>query len=138
MHMIKTLFIRNILSLALVLAIMMAGFVAVPLSVSACGNGSGSSQDQVLNGVGESGGTCNSAGVTNTVAQAVNILSLIVGIAAIIVIIVSGLRYITSGGDSAKVGAAKNTLIYALIGVAIAALAQFLVHFVLNRASSAI
>ena len=47
-------------------------------------------------------------------------------------IIISGFKYVTAGGDSAKVGSAKNTLIYALVGLVIAALAQFIVHFVFS------
>jgi hypothetical protein len=67
----------------------------------------------------------------------VNIFSLIVGVAAVIMIIVGGFRYITSGGDSTKVGGAKNTLIYAIVGLIIVALAQAIVHFVLNNATTA-
>jgi hypothetical protein len=51
-------------------------------------------------------------------------------------IIVAGLKYIASAGDSNKVSSAKSTLIYALVGVLIAALAQLLVHFVLHQASN--
>jgi hypothetical protein len=46
------------------------------------------------------------------------------------------LRYITSGGDSTKVSGAKNTLIYAIIGLIIVALAQLIVHFVLGQAQT--
>jgi hypothetical protein len=48
-------------------------------------------------------------------------------------IIWGGLRYITSGGDSAKITSAKNTIIYALIGLVVVALAQFIVKFVLAK-----
>jgi hypothetical protein len=68
----------------------------------------------------------------------VNIFSLIVGIIAIIMIIVGGFRYITSGGSSDKVGGAKNTLVYAIIGLIIVALAQIIVHFVLNQTNNAV
>ena len=74
----------------------------------------------------------NGSGVTSLVGAIVKILSIVVGIVAVIMIIISAMRFMTSGGDSGKVAAAKNALIYALIGVAVAALAQFLVHFVFN------
>jgi hypothetical protein len=78
---------------------------------------------------------------TNSLASlaktVVNILSLIVGILAVIMIIYGGLRYITSGGSSEGVGGAKNTIIYAIIGLVIVALAQLIVHFVLNAAFNA-
>lgn len=63
----------------------------------------------------------------------VNILSVIVGIVAVIMIIYGGFKYITSGGDSGNVSTAKNTIIYAIIGLVIVALAQFIVHFVLAQ-----
>jgi uncharacterized membrane protein len=62
----------------------------------------------------------------------VNLFSLIVGIVAVIMIIYGGFRYITSGGESGAVGNAKNTLIYAIVGLIIVALAQLIVHFILN------
>ena len=54
------------------------------------------------------------------------------GIAPIIMIFVAGFKYMTSGGDANKVGSAKTTLIYAIIGLALAALAQLLVKTVLK------
>jgi hypothetical protein len=63
----------------------------------------------------------------------INIFSLIVGIVAVIMIIVAGLKYITSGGDSGNVTGAKNTILYAVIGLIIVALAQVIVRFVLNQ-----
>ncbi len=65
----------------------------------------------------------------------VTMVSYIAGIAAIIMIIVAAIRYTTSGGDATRVSAAKSALIYALIGIAVAGLAQILVHFVLSSAA---
>jgi hypothetical protein len=55
---------------------------------------------------------------------------------AVIMIIVGGLKYITSGGDSNNVSSAKSTIIYAIIGLVVVALAQFIVQFVLNKVTS--
>jgi hypothetical protein len=78
---------------------------------------------------------CNTGGSDTGIATflswAVNIFSAIVGIIAVVMIIVGGLKYITSGGDSSKVGSAKNTLLYAIIGLIIVVMAQVIVHFVL-------
>ena len=104
---------------------------------AACAN-DGSSKSQVLIGVGESGGNCSSTGVTGLVSTVVTVLSYLAGVIAIIMIIWAGFRYISSGGDAQKVGGAKNALIYALVGVAVAALAQVLVHFVLYQTSEAV
>lgn len=66
----------------------------------------------------------------------INLLSLVVGILATIMIIVAGLRYITSGGDPEKVKSAKNTLMYVVVGLVIVALAQTISHFVLTEAAN--
>jgi len=57
----------------------------------------------------------------------------IVGIAAVIMIIVGGFRYITSGGNDASVTSAKNTILYAVIGLIVVALSQLIVRFVLGK-----
>lgn len=66
----------------------------------------------------------------------VNILTILVGIIAVIMIIVSGFRYITSGGDAQKITSAKNTLVYAIIGLIIVALAQIIVKLVINETTN--
>ena len=79
-------------------------------------------------------------GATDTVNRIVklviNIFSLIVGVISVIMIIIGGLKYITSGGDSANVTGAKNTILYAVIGLVVVALAQIIVRFVLAKVGS--
>lgn len=86
---------------------------------------------------GQSGGCDNASVPTNKLngllAKVINIFSIIVGVIAVIMIIVGGLKYITSGGESSNISGAKNTIIFALIGLVIVALAQFIVHFVLGN-----
>jgi hypothetical protein len=67
------------------------------------------------------------------IQDVINIFSLIVGVVSVIMIIIGGLKYITSGGDSGNVTGAKNTILYAVIGLVVVALSQFIVHFVLGR-----
>ena len=71
--------------------------------------------------------------VNNLITTIINVFSVVVGIVAVVMIIVGGFRYITSGGDSTKVTSAKNTLLYAIIGLVVVALAQIIVKFVLNK-----
>ncbi|HET8709333.1 MAG TPA: pilin [Candidatus Saccharimonadales bacterium] len=89
---------------------------------------------------GGSGSGCDTSGnggkVNTLLRNIVNIFSAIVGVIAVIMIIVGGLQYITSGGDSNKVSTAKNTIIYAIVGLVIVALAQLIVHFVLSQSST--
>src|SRR2546421_3567137 len=89
------------------------------------------------------GTTCTAATDTGTqkvqdiVTLIVNIFSIIVGIVAVIMILVGGFKYITSGGDSGNITSAKKTIVFAVIGLVIVALAQFVVKFVLNKVSTA-
>ena len=75
-------------------------------------------------------------GLQALVIRVINIFSIIVGIVAVIMIIVGGLKYITSGGESSNVSGAKNTIIYAIIGLIVVALAQFIVRFVLGNTNN--
>jgi hypothetical protein len=75
--------------------------------------------------------------VENIVKLVINIFSWIVGIIAVIMIIVGGLKYITSSGDSGNVTGAKNTILYAVVGLVVVALAQFVVRFVLDKVKNA-
>lgn len=100
---------------------------------------SADSVSDACKGVGLSAGTkgCSSPGVSinDVIKSVVNIISGIVGVVAVIMIIWGGFKYITSGGDSSNVSGAKNTIIYAIIGLVIVALAQLIVHFVLGQAN---
>jgi cytochrome bd-type quinol oxidase subunit 2 len=82
------------------------------------------------------GGTEAGTKVDNLVKNVINILSLVVGIAAVVMIIIGGLRYVTSNGDSGQVGNAKNTILYAVVGLVVVALAQVIVRFVVSKATT--
>ncbi len=85
--------------------------------------------------------TCDSGGqsitdkVNSFLKKLINIFSAVIGVVAVIMIIFGGFRYITSGGNDTSVTSAKNTILYAIIGLVIVALAQLLVRFVLKLAS---
>ena len=61
-----------------------------------------------------------------------NTALLIIGLVSVVMLLYGGLRYIISGGDNKKVTDAKNTVLYAIIGLIIAILAYAIVNFVLN------
>jgi hypothetical protein len=71
--------------------------------------------------------------VQNLIKLVINVVSLIVGVVAVIMIIFGGFKYITSGGEGSNVSGAKNTILYAIIGLVIVALAQVIVRFVLQK-----
>lgn len=123
-----------LLSAAILLAVPMAVPAVAAAAADITGNVCGGTTLSVA-----TGGDCatdtqsSTSKVQNIVTQGVNLFSVVVGIVAVIMIVVGGFRYITSGGDSGKVSSAKTTIIYALIGLVIVALAQFIVKFVLNK-----
>ena len=80
-------------------------------------------------------GTTANKKINNIITTVINLFSLVVGVVAVIMIIIGGLKYITSGGDSGNITGAKNTILYAVIGLVVVALAQFIVKFVLGRAT---
>lgn len=71
--------------------------------------------------------------IAELATDVINILSWIVGIAAVIMIIIGGFRYLTSAGDPGNTAAARNTIIYAIVGLVIVAFSQAIVAFVLSR-----
>lgn len=82
--------------------------------------------------------TCadTSGSISNTVANLINLFSLIIGLTAVIMIMVGGFKYVTASGDSSKVSSAKTTITYAIVGLIIVLMAQSLVHFVINRVTT--
>ncbi|HEU4914804.1 MAG TPA: pilin [Candidatus Saccharimonadales bacterium] len=113
--------------------------VLAPVAVSAADIGGnlkcGSNLDASGTGC-DSNVTSGSSNLNNVITDIVNIFSVIVGIVSVIMIIYGGFRYVTSGGDSGNVSSAKNTIIYAVIGLVVVALAQFIVQFVLDKVTT--
>lgn len=72
-------------------------------------------------------------GAEGILTRATEIVATIVGVAAVIMIIIGGFKYMTSSGDPANLNSAKNTILYALIGLVIALVAQGIVLFVLRK-----
>lgn len=75
-------------------------------------------------------------GDTGVFKQVTNTVLYIVGIIAVIMLIIGGIKYVVSGGDSKKVTDAKNTVLYAIIGLIIAFLAFAIVNFVISALPS--
>ncbi len=89
----------------------------------------------INNGIGgavNGGGLANSTTITASglLSTVMQWLTWIVGGVSVIFIIIGGLRYITSGGDAEKVKKAKNTLLYACIGLGVAVLAGVITLFI--------
>lgn len=74
----------------------------------------------------------NLVGVDGVFTRITNIALYIIGAISVVMLVWGGLRYILSGGDSKKITDAKNTILYALLGLIVAFLAYAIVNFVLN------
>lgn len=119
----------------------LAGFMALALPQPAAAL-FGDSKKQACEGIQgttAANGDCTTGGTTinDLISTVIDVLSLIVGVVAVIMIIVGGFRYVTAAGDSSNITAAKNTIVYAIIGLVFVAFAQFIVQFVLDKAISA-
>lgn len=118
----------------LLASILMVGSFALPATVLAqSDNAKSACEGLALTGSGGCDSTGGGKSVDDTIKLVINVLSFIVGIAAVIMIIIGGFKYVTSQGDSNNINSAKNTILYALIGLVVVALAQVLVRFVLGR-----
>jgi hypothetical protein len=73
--------------------------------------------------------------VTNSTQDIINLLLYAIGIIAVVVIIISGIRFVSSRGDSNAVSKARTTLIYSVVGLVVATMAFAIVNFVFFRLS---
>lgn len=81
---------------------------------------------------------CNDAdegtrGFSTLIKRVINVFSVVIGSIAVIMIIIGGFRYIISGGDSSATKSAKDTIMYAVIGLVIVLFAQVIVIFVISN-----
>jgi hypothetical protein len=133
-----------ILSMSLLL-----GF-AMPVAVAAPALAAPTNQNEINNHLCQGSNldlststTCNDANITGSgksitdlIRQIIDILSVIIGAIAVVMIIIGGFRYVTSGGNAESTKSARQTIVYAIIGLVIVALAQIIVHFVLNSTAN--
>lgn len=114
---------------------LVAVFSPVTPSVSAQAD-CGTASDGITAGVGCAQGkdvpTNLFGGPDSIFTTIVNVLLFVIGAISVIMLIYGGIRYTTSGGSSANVTAAKNTIMYAIIGLIIAFLAFAIVNWVLG------
>jgi cytochrome bd-type quinol oxidase subunit 2 len=124
----------------MVMSLGLLSFSLLPATVSA----QSSIADKVCTGVlstsGEEGSdisSCEEDGENNfttIITRVINIFSVLIGAISVIMIIIGGFRYIISGGDQNNVTAAKNTIMYAIIGLVVVLFSQVIVRFILSNA----
>lgn len=124
------------------LKMMLAGLFAVPLLVAGMVAlvPSGDAYAQIDNGINGGIQSTNTGNVPTAIngqdgliAKIVNVLLFVIGIISVIMIIIGGIRYATSNGDANSVTAAKNTILYAIVGLVVAIFAYAIVTFVVDQ-----
>jgi hypothetical protein len=79
-----------------------------------------------------SGGACNQTDLQPLFGKIADTLIFLVGAVSVIMIILGGLRYVVSNGDQKNVTAAKDTILYAVVGLVVAIASYAIVHFVIQ------
>ncbi len=123
---------RIMYSLKIAIIMIVAMLVLAPGVVGA------SNKDAVCEGAGivsGSGAGCGTGTDTlnGVISKGLNFFSAIIGVIAVVMIMIGGIKYITSQGDSSQISSAKNTVLYAVIGLVVVAISQVIVHFVIGR-----
>lgn len=99
-------------------------------------NAEDNASDEVCKSIGgcvdDEGKNLGEESIQGVVKTIINVISAIAGIIAVIMIVVGGLKFVTAGGSSESVSSAKNTIIYAIVGLIVIAFAQAIVRFVLQ------
>lgn len=132
---------RKLANLLLGLGLVVVGLgltapVGYALATGAATHMTASAKSDVCSGAALVGANCGDkgAGINTVIRNVINLLSVAVGVAAVIMIIIAGMKYVISGGDTQAVAGAKHTIIYAVVGLIIVAMAQLIVKFVLSKA----
>ena len=108
-------------------AIAILSILMSPISMAFSGTMSEGAES--ARGVDQAATLFGATGIFTTIS---NVMLFIVGAISVIMVIIGGLRYVISGGNSSNITAAKNTILYAIVGLIIAIMAYAIINFVLE------
>lgn len=116
-------------SILIAFGLLVAPMVLVTTDVGAatCAN----AKECIKDGASVNTGTSDTK-LPELIKNIVNILLFVLGAIAVIMIVIGGIRYTLSNGDSSAITGAKNTILYAVVGLVVALLAYAIVNFVLD------
>lgn len=123
----------KLLSLAAVLLVSLVLLLpvtveAVSLFGDACSQG-GTKDSAACSGTGAVAGNP----IVDTINKVTVLVSIVAGAAAVILLVIAGLMYVTSGGDPSKIESAKKTVIYTVVGLFVIVLARLIIGFVISN-----
>ena len=114
---------------AFILSVGFGALTLAPVSYAACS----SAKACVNDGLTATGGTSSKTSVSDIVKTIVNVLLFIIAAVSVIMIIIGGIKYTVSQGDQSAITSAKNTILYAVIGLMVAMFAYAIVNFVVTH-----
>jgi hypothetical protein len=128
-----SIFLLPVMSLAI-----LSVFSVIPVNASSlttvCNDSS-----HITAGSAGSSSFCKDKSTTNPargiLIDAINIITAIAGFVSVVMIVISGLQLVSSSGNSEKVSTARNTILYATIGLVVIALARIIVGFIISKVS---
>jgi len=129
--------IKSIIATLVIMLGMVMVFAPTQVAALECGVG-GADEDKPACKVGDGlqgagGGQPGDGSLNKGIKTVVDVLLFVIGVISVIMIIIGGIKYTTSNGDSAAITSAKNTILYAVVGIIIAVLAYAIVGFVLGQ-----
>lgn len=110
------------------------GIALVATPVSALGEGGASAGIGAARGDNTPSNLAN--GDSSIIKRAINIMLFAVGVLSVVMLIFGGFRYVISGGKKESVTNAKNTILYAIVGLLVAVFAYAIINFILGAALS--
>ncbi|MFZ2545316.1 MAG: hypothetical protein WAW80_05040 [Candidatus Saccharimonadales bacterium] len=132
--------IKRILSAALVVPVLAlsVGLFVQPVPAHAAfdkGLSEGATSAQGKDQTGDAASLFGDNGQGGVFRTVTNVMLFLIGAVSVIMLIFGGIRYVVSGGDSTQVTNAKNTILYAVVGIVVAILAYAVVNFVIGSFS---
>lgn len=123
--------IRNIIQILLSAAVVV-GIGALVFAAPALAIGEGGALGGVESARGDGVPTNLANGDESLIRRIINIMLYAIGVISVVMLIFGGFRYVISGGQKEAVTAAKNTILYAIVGLLIAIFAYAIVQFVIG------
>lgn len=127
---------RFVAAVALVLVVVTASAPAMtaawaPFGNVGCNRGANADSSAVCKDKGASSDPLT--GSDGLILKITNLVAIIAGIAAVIIIILAGLRFVTAGGSSEDIAGARRTIIYASVGLVVIVIGRLLIGLILSK-----
>lgn len=134
---------KKYIQLSFATLLVAVGLMVTPLATSsvgainpferACSGENGGEEGEEGGGSSSICGAAEQDKAPDIIKNVINLILTVLGMIAVIMIIIGGIRYTTSNGDASGIKGAKDTILYAVVGLIVAILSYAIVNFVLGR-----